>query len=657
MRPYRLTSSALVITAMIASSLALTGSAIGQPTPLTTDRLSTADRTAGAAQVVVNRRGDAAAVWTETGDADGVYTVVRTRRAGQPWSAPTSLTDPADAATASDPAIALSDNGSAAVVWLSDGTDGRRVMASYGTSSGWTTPVEASTRGVTTQAPDVAIDGSGTVQAVWVRRNVGHDLVEAAEFSPATGWGKHRFLSLTGKDAASARIDVSSGGRAVAVWTQHFLDGTTTIRARERLTADAGWGAPLRVSKPLTTGTALEVDVDVEGGWSIAVWRDGTPAGPWTLYSNILDPAKSWGRARPIATTESADMPRAMIDGRGGALAVWTKQVGTKQYIARADSTAGRRWMPGTPLSHPSVVAHEPGLGLGASGHAIVTWTIASTTSINFATRTPGGAWNTSHGQLSSIGGFAAASAVAVDRGGNATAVWVDDVDGAAPPAVAAAILDGGAPVFTMTRPASPNTRVFPVRWSARDVWSGVSGYDVRVRSAKLAGRFGAWRGWTNGTSATSRRFIGQPGQTYCFSGRARDTFGNVSGWSAPLCTATPVDDRRLQAGPGWHRTSSPASYQKSLMTTSRKGAELRLRGVSTKGLTLVATTCRSCGKVSVSLGKQRLRVVNLRSGTTKTRVSIPVRGFPKLRTGTVTIKVASKGKRVLIDGLVVRRV
>ena len=74
------------------------------------------------------------------------------------------------------------------------------------------------------------------------------------------------------------------------------------------------------------------------------------------------------------------------------------------------------------------------------------------------------------------------------------------------------------------------------------------------------------------------------------------------------------------------------------------------------KRIALVATTCSTCGKVRVYWGSTLLRTISLYSATTVNRKLITVTTFASTRTGTLSIKVYSSGKKVIIDGVAIHR-
>ncbi|HEX5827570.1 MAG TPA: hypothetical protein VFY23_08625, partial [Candidatus Limnocylindrales bacterium] len=145
-------------------------------------------------------------------------------------------------------------------------------------------------------------------------------------------------------------------------------------------------------------------------------------------------------------------------------------------------------------------------------------------------------------------------------------------------------------------------------------------------------------------------------GSTYCVSSLVRDDAGLVSAWSAETCTAVPLDDRSLTRSSGWTAGTGSAYYRGTYLRTTRLGAKLTRTDVRARRLSLVATTCPTCGSVKVYWGSTFLKTVSLRSTTTMNQRVLPLATFSSARTGTVTIKVVSSARRVTIDGLVVKR-
>ncbi|KAA1425011.1 choice-of-anchor D domain-containing protein [Mumia zhuanghuii] len=192
------------------------------------------------------------------------------------------------------------------------------------------------------------------------------------------------------------------------------------------------------------------------------------------------------------------------------------------------------------------------------------------------------------------------------------------------------------------------------VRLSGADVGSGVASYDTRVRTVARSGGTSGWsvpKGWQASRTTTLTRAVAA-GTTACFSTRARDRAGNVSAWSATVCTSAPYDDRALKASAGWKRAKGAAYLQRTISTTTRKGATLKTGRTRGGAIALVVTRCKGCGTVDVLVGKRRIARVTLSGAGTRHRqvVVLPRRAFA----GPITIKTVTKGKSVRIDGVAV---
>jgi hypothetical protein len=195
-----------------------------------------------------------------------------------------------------------------------------------------------------------------------------------------------------------------------------------------------------------------------------------------------------------------------------------------------------------------------------------------------------------------------------------------------------------------------------PLRWNAVAGTSPVASHDVRYRRASWNGSFGSYRTWRSRTTATSGTFQGSPGSTYCFSVQARDTKEALSGWTAETCTAVPLDDRSLTRRGRWATGTSSSFYRSTWLRSYTYGAKVSRTGVVARRIAIVATTCRTCGKVRVYWGSTLLRTVSLYSAKTVHRKLITVATFSGARRGTLSIKVYSSGKKVIIDGIAIRR-
>ena len=114
--------------------------------------------------------------------------------------------------------------------------------------------------------------------------------------------------------------------------------------------------------------------------------------------------------------------------------------------------------------------------------------------------------------------------------------------------------------------------------------------------------------------------------------------------------------DRSLSRSSGWTSATGSAYYRSTYLRSYTYEARLVRTGLVGRQISLLATTCRTCGSVRVYLGSTLLRTISLYSPTTQYRRLITVATFASARSGTLTIRVSSSGRHVMVDGVAIRR-
>ena len=97
-------------------------------------------------------------------------------------------------------------------------TDNSVVQASRFTGAAWSAPSDISGSGEAVQGPQVKVDSSGVVTALWRRQSDGVNYVVQASRSSASAWSPPVDLSLTGVSASNQQHTVSSAGVVTAIW-------------------------------------------------------------------------------------------------------------------------------------------------------------------------------------------------------------------------------------------------------------------------------------------------------------------------------------------------------------------------------------------------------------------------------------------------------
>ncbi len=195
---------------------------------------------------------------------------------------------------------------------------------------------------------------------------------------------------------------------------------------------------------------------------------------------------------------------------------------------------------------------------------------------------------------------------------------------------------------------SEPNTLITsgPKRWAlARKATFGLGispgGSATYACSLDGAGRL------CTGSSATVRFAPG----THTFSAQGRDSLGNQDSTPATRTFTMPVNNTALK-GKGWTKAKHKGHFLKTFSKTKKKGAVLKYRSSSIKRVALVVTKGKRYGVVKVYLGKHLLKKVSLAAKRTKKKKLVNIARFSTARAGTVKVRVVSKGKPVVIEGL-----
>lgn len=161
------------------------------------------------------------------------------------------------------------------------------------------------------------------------------------------------------------------------------------------------------------------------------------------LLSTWVSGALAAGWLTPTSTPPggmSVDGQDLALDAQGNAVAVWTAY-GTWRVTQAATRPVGGSWS--APVTFPvdgDEDDWDPRVAVGANGDAVAVWSSAREPSPGqnqeiamAATRTAGGSWSEPVA-LSDEDGIALSSQprIVVDAQGNATALWVEDIDGVA---------------------------------------------------------------------------------------------------------------------------------------------------------------------------------------------------------------------------------
>ena len=302
-----------------------------------------------------------------------------------------------------------------------------------------------------------------------------------------------------------------------------------------------------------------------------------------------------------------------------------------------------------TPSTAPAVTVTSKPAALTNATTAVVGFTVAATapatvTSVTCALDGAAAASCTSPKSLSGL-----------TDGGHSLVIRATDSDGNVGTGTAQWVVDTKAPSVGMVLPASTTTlaKTFTVSWGGGDT-NGLASFDVQYTKAAWNGKFGGATALKSATTATSTTFTGVPGFEYCFSVRARDKAGNLSGYSATKCTALPLDDRALVASGGWKKLTGKAFYLGTAMQAAANGKTLTRKGAIAGRAVLYVDKGKGFGTISVLYNGKVVKKISLASTKTVTKFAVVL---PKVTKATTIVIKTTSAKKVQIDGLLLARI
>lgn len=286
------------------------------------------------------------------------------------WRAPATLLA---SGSSFQPSAGMDGTGRAHAVWHT----GNRTYASSGTAAGgWTTaaPIDGGSL-LNGYEARLAVSSGGRAVAVWGYQSGSAYRLAAATFD-GTSWQAPRRIddSLAG-NSQSARVAIDANGRAVAVWAQSNGSGYV---AMGRIFDGSSWSAPVLLD-PGATGGLPSVSVNAAGQGYVMFTNAGG-----ALLAASVDTASGFGAPATLrAAGGSVGMFRIAVDGSGNAWSVWIEGATVGYDLRARQFTAGSGWAAavtlatnvGFPLDDRFTVAG------GSGGHLLVAWTNGISTS------------------------------------------------------------------------------------------------------------------------------------------------------------------------------------------------------------------------------------------------------------------------------------
>jgi hypothetical protein len=314
--------------------------------------------------LAVGRRGDALAVNT-----NGTLSGAR-RTASGSWVSFSAARD----LVFLRPRAVIDDAGNMLLAWIaasngSSSVQGQRFVA---TDERWepSAPLSGPT---TTQAPALAMNGSGDAVVVWRESADPATRLVARRFSAsANSWSPpHEIVQAPALSDATATLD-SRGGLVVS-WNE-YRDERRNLRAAV-FSVDDGWGAAQDLATDVGH-TAPPILIAGPDGNPTALWSQGQSREVWGARWS----GSSWSEPTvEIRRDNVAGALEVASDERGNAVAAWPRCDGTtcRVEVARRRASDGI-WQPTESIHERSSSLRSLSLAVGASeASALLAWQTA----------------------------------------------------------------------------------------------------------------------------------------------------------------------------------------------------------------------------------------------------------------------------------------
>ncbi|MBF8258450.1 MAG: repeat-containing protein [Actinobacteria bacterium] len=227
---------------------------------------------ASSPQVAMDNSGNGVVVWVQSdGTADSIWS--NRYVPGTGWGTATLIET--GAGQASSPQVAMGNSGNATAVWVqSDGTADSIWSNRYVPGTGWGTATAVEAGAGKASSPQVAMNGGDNAVAVWIQFDGTADSIWSNRYVPGTGWGMPTLLETGPGNASSPQVAMDGSGNVIAVWVQS--DGAIGSIWSNRYIPSSGWGtaSPIEVRSV----QASSPHVAIMNNYAVAVWEewDGT---------------------------------------------------------------------------------------------------------------------------------------------------------------------------------------------------------------------------------------------------------------------------------------------------------------------------------------------------------------------------------------------
>jgi hypothetical protein len=383
--------------------------------------LSKPGRDASNPAIAMDSAGNTVAIWERQSTLDPSHNLqISTRAPGGAFTAPVDL-----ALRSTEPQLAISPSGEAVAVWkhFENPPGVNTIQAATRPPGGgsFSAPVTlyAAAPNVFPQEPRLALGEDGTVAVTW------------SEFDPESIFTEYPDVHC-GTNPNPPNNLIQCPNPAFVMASVRPAGGVFT--EAQRISA---LPAPKPAGEPAQEEWAKEESVKTAGGARPTVDGAGNATVVWAAFDGTDFVIQTAGRqagqgfTAPVQVSESgedANSPEIGVDAAGNAIATWARNEGSAQMIQAGIKAPGGGFAQLGNVSPPGGVSQRPVIGVAPDGTATIAWRLAGLADnfLQSATRPPGGSFS-SPVSLNSGKDNPLFHEIAVSDEGDAIVVWSGD--------------------------------------------------------------------------------------------------------------------------------------------------------------------------------------------------------------------------------------
>ncbi len=250
----------------------------------------------------------------------------------------------------------------------------------------WLGPESLSgTESETVHSPQIGLDAAGNATVIWQAEKTGSvRRVKYTDRSIGGEWNAPEYLvsedRSLGDYVVNPDLAVDAEGNAVALWLSDSGPFSRVVETHRDVGGEWSELALLSKVRDLEPTNKLNPRITVAGGNAVATWRRMRPAddplGGSEIWARIRADGESWGDARELSGSLTANDQQAAVNDTGNAAVAWVRYKDADATIRVSTYSPDSGWSRSPVSLSPDagVMAYAPDVAIDEAGNAVGVW-------------------------------------------------------------------------------------------------------------------------------------------------------------------------------------------------------------------------------------------------------------------------------------------